>query len=98
MRQIREVLRLHHELALSGRQIGQSLGLHHSTVTDLVARAQRAQVPWPLPPTWDDTRLEQALYPGNQGRPRRRPEPDWPSIYADLRRHKGMTLEPILRT
>ena len=93
MRHIREVLRLHHALALSGRQIGQSLGLHHSTVTDLVARAQRAQVPWPLPPTWDDARLEQALYPGNQGRPRRRPEPDWPSIHADLRRYRGMTLE-----
>ncbi|MCY0900477.1 MAG: hypothetical protein OWU33_16410, partial [Firmicutes bacterium] len=31
--------------------------------------------------------------PGNQGRPRTRPEPDWPRIHADLRLHKVM---PIL--
>lgn len=93
MRQIREVLRLQYDLGLSGREIARSLGLHHSTVADLVGRAQRAQIPWPLPPAWDDTRLDQALYPGNQGRPRRRPEPDGPAIHTDLRHHKGMTLE-----
>ena len=50
MRQIREVLRLYHALPLSGRQIGQSLGLHHFPATDLVARPARAA---PLAPAAD---------------------------------------------
>lgn len=92
MRHIRDVLRLHHEQGLSARAIGRSLGLHHTTVTDLLQRAQMAGLGWPLPAV-NDLTLEQRLYPGNPGRPRQRPEPDWPRIHADLRAHKGMTLE-----
>ena len=92
MRHIREVLRLHHDLGLSTRAIGRSLGLHHTTVMDLLQRAQAAHLGWPLP-ALDEATLERRLYPGNQGRPRQRPEPEWPRIHADLRAHKGMTLE-----
>ncbi|MCY0900273.1 MAG: IS21 family transposase, partial [Firmicutes bacterium] len=92
MRHIREVLRLHHE-GLSARAIGRSLGLDHTTVGDMLKRARAADLlSWPLPTLSDDAR-ERRLYPGNQGRPRTRPEPDWPRIHADLRLHKGMTLE-----
>ncbi len=93
MRQIRELLRLHREGRLSARAIGRSLGIHHTTVTDILRRAQEAAIPWPLPANWDDGQLERRLYPGNHGRPHRRPEPDWPAIQADLRHHKGMTRE-----
>lgn len=93
MRHIREVLRLHYEGHLSARTISRSLGMHHTTVTDLLRRAQRAHVAWPLPADLDDGALDRQLYPGNQGRPRQRPEPDWPAIHQDLRQHKGMTLE-----
>lgn len=92
MRHIREILRLHHERHLSTRTIGRSLGVHHSTVQDVLQRARLADLAWPLPALTDPV-LEQRLYPGNQGRPRRRPEPVWARIHADLRSHKGMTLQ-----
>ena len=91
MRHLREILRLHYDLHLSTRTIGRRLGVHHSTVQDVLQRARLAHLPWPLP-TLTDAVLEQRLYPGNQGRPRRRPEPAWARIHADLRSHKGMTL------
>lgn len=92
MRHIREILRLH-QVGLSHRAIGQSLGLDHTTVGDLLKRAAAAEVSWPLPTELSDDALEHRLYPGNQGRPRTRPEPDWVRIHQDLRTTKGMTLE-----
>ncbi len=46
-----------------------------------------------MPEALDDAELERRLYPGNQGRMRQRPEPDWNQIDTELRRHKGVTLE-----
>ena len=40
----------------------------------------------------DDEALARLLYQGNQGRPRRRPEPDWATVDLELRR-KGVTRE-----
>ncbi|NMP25159.1 IS21 family transposase, partial [Sulfobacillus harzensis] len=91
MRHIREILRLHHA-GQTDRAIGRSLGVHHTTVGDLLKRVQAAELSWPLPDI-GDAELERRLYPGNQGRPRTRPEPDWPRIHQDLRTTKGMTLE-----
>ena len=91
MRHIREVLRLH-QAGQSDRTIGRSLGIHHSTVGDVLKRATAAALSWPLAGL-SDAELERRLYPGNQGRPRTRPEPDWPRIHQDLRTTKGMTLE-----
>ena len=73
MRHIREILRLHHA-GQTDRAIGRSLGVHHTTVGDLLKRAQAAELSWPLPDI-GDAELERRLYPGNQGRPRTRPEP-----------------------
>lgn len=42
MRQNKEILRLSHELHLSSRQIARSLNVAHSTVGDLLRRAQAA--------------------------------------------------------
>lgn len=93
MRKIREVLRLAWGQGLSLREIAQSLGIGHTTVGDVLRRARETGLSWPLPETLDDAELERRLYPGNQGRPRRRPEPDWNGVDAELRRHKGVTLE-----
>ena len=43
------------------------------------------------PDTVSDTALRQQLYPGNLGRPKTRPEPDWATVHQELR-HKGVTL------
>ncbi len=93
MRKIREVLRLHFDQQRSLREIAESLLIGHTTAGDVIRRAKEAGLGWPLPETLDDAELEQRLYPGNQGRPRWRPEPDWARVDAELRAHKGVTLE-----
>lgn len=93
MRKIREVLRLGLDQGRSGREISASVRIARSSVTDLLRRAKEAGLGWPLPSEMDDAELERRLYPGNQGRPRRRPEPDWQHVDAELRRQKGVTLE-----
>ncbi len=92
MRQIRDILRLHWFQGLSMRSIAHSLGVSYGSVHEVVRRATAAELRWPLPPELDDAGLERALYTGNQGRPRVRPEPDWPTVDRELRR-KGVTLQ-----
>ena len=67
MRKIKEVLRLRYELKLDQRQVARSCCIAVSTVHEYLKRAEAAQVSWPLPDGWDDTRLEAALYSGPEG-------------------------------
>jgi len=76
MRKLKEMLRLHFEVGLSNRAIARSLSVSHSTVSDLLGRFRSAGMTWPLPGDVDEATLEAALYPGNTGRSRHRPEPD----------------------
>lgn len=92
MRQIREMLRLHYEVHLSGRDIERALHLSHVTVGNLLRRFEAAGGVWPLDPTVTDAQLTEWLYPGNQGRPKVRPEPDWAHIHQEMRR-KHVTLQ-----
>ncbi len=95
MHEMRELLRLHFELHLSYRDIGTSLGISHATVSNCLRRFQASGGSWPLAPDVTEDQLRARLYPGNSGRPRTRPEPDWPAIHADLRRHRQLTLELV---
>lgn len=92
MRKNKEILRLRHELNLSSRQIAASLNISHSTVGDLLRRAQAAGLSWPLPEELDDTALQTKLYPGNPVPARARPEPDMEWVHRELRR-EGVTLQ-----
>lgn len=91
MRKIRDILRLHAEHDLTGRQIARSLGLSHSTVLSVLHRAEVLGLRWPLPDDVDEPALEARLYPPNHGRSLLRPEPAWEEIHRELRR-KGVTL------
>ena len=91
MRNVRDILRLHTDHHLTGRQIAQSLGLSHSTVMTVLHRAALLGLHWPLPGDVDDATLEGRLYPPNPGRWQVRPEPVWEEIHRELRR-KGVTL------
>lgn len=93
MRKIREILRLYHEIGLSRRQIAESLQIAHSTVGDVLRRAEGAGLSWPIPDnmTWDD--VEQLLYPGNTGKHGARPMPEWEQVYRELKRKKSVTLQ-----
>ena len=92
MRKIKEALRLRYACGLGIRQIAKSLGLSHSTVSELMQRVAAAGLGWPLPDDLDEMALEVRLYPGNpEGRPER-PAPDWGRTHLELRR-KGVTLQ-----
>jgi transposase len=92
VRQIRDVLRLHHELHLSARGIGRSLGVHPKTIKRLLDRAERASLGWPLPPDLSEAALEELLYPVPPTANTPRPEPDVRNIHLELRQ-RGVTLE-----
>jgi transposase len=96
MRKLKEVLRLQ-SLGLSQHQIARSCSLSQSTVHEYVSAAQAAGVTWPLPEKWDDSQVEQTLFPQ---RPvatvwRKHPEPDWTQIHQELQTHKDLTLQLV---
>ncbi|MDD2201354.1 MAG: IS21 family transposase [Firmicutes bacterium] len=93
MRKIKEILRLYHEVGLSRRRIAESLQAAHSTVGDVIRRANGVGLGWPIPDTmtWDD--VERLLYPGNTNKPRTRPMPKWEQIHRELKSKKSVTLQ-----
>jgi len=91
MRKIRDVLRLH-AAGLSHRQIARSLGLGRTTVREYLARAEVAELVWPVPEDRCETDLERLLFPGANPFPERgRPRPDWARVHRELSR-PGVTL------
>ncbi|MFC5471014.1 IS21 family transposase, partial [Cohnella suwonensis] len=76
----------------SERAIARSLSLSHGTVSNILARAIEAGLPWPLPANLDERKLEVLLFPKVMGRPKNRKEPDWNLMYRESKR-KGVTLQ-----
>jgi IS30 family transposase len=84
MRQLRQMLRLHHE-GLGAREIGRGLGVARSTIQDNLKRAQAAGLGWPLDPDLSDEVLEQRLFGRPATKPyRHRAEPDWAARVSEL--------------
>lgn len=92
MRKIREILRLRWGDKLSQRDVGRSVGVSPSTVSDCVGRATVGGLSWPLPEGLDDAALEALLYPLPPPSEQPRAVPDWNCIHRELRR-KGVTLQ-----
>jgi transposase len=92
MRQIRQMLRLHHD-RVSARAIGRILGVARSTIQDNLKRAEAAGLAWPLPGDLTDDVLEHRLFAraGVKAGFRRRPEPDWALVTCE-RKRPGVTL------
>jgi transposase len=91
MRRTREILRLRWGLGQSARSVANSLGISPTTVAEIVRRAHRAGLGWPLPGDLDDAALEATLYAEAQPKPTR-PLPDFEKVFRELKR-KGVTLE-----
>ena len=87
MRKLREILRLHLEMGLTGRAIARSCGLSPSTVSEYLGRIKLARLSWPLPAELDDdAALTQLLFPDEHKPKLNRPEPDFARIHEELRR------------
>jgi transposase len=93
MRQIKEILRLKHELKLSVRDIAHSCAVPASTVGDYLKRAKAAGMGWPIPEEWsEDEILERLLGVAEPAAPVVPAlVPDWSQVHEELRR-KGVTL------
>ena len=63
VRQIREILRLHHEVRLGERQIAAICLVGKGTVQRFLQRATAIGLGWPLAEGLDDTQLEKLLFP-----------------------------------
>src|SRR5947208_3587723 len=96
MRKLKEVLRLHF-LGLSQHQIARSCSISQSTVHEYLSAAEAAGVKWPLPDTWDEQQIDQALFPQRPAASvwRKHPEPEWAKIHEDLQTHKNLTLQLV---
>ena len=94
MRKIKEVLRLCWGNGLTARQAAKSLGVARSTLKDYLDRAERANLPWPLPEDLDESSLENLLFPSTVPLSiERRNMPSFDYIFKELtRKHVTMQL------
>ncbi len=99
MRQITEVLRLHHEAHLSERQIAHGCRISRSTVQRYLERATAANLSWPLPESLDEAQLEQLLFPtqpaqsASEGRQAPKAQPDFAKVHQELKGNRSVTLQ-----
>lgn len=88
MRKIEEALRLKWACGLSTRAAARSCHISHSTVSEYLARAEKAGLKWPLPETLDEDGLYRRLYPERfQAVPASsKPLPDWEYVREELKK------------
>ena len=92
MRKIRDVLRLRAD-GLSKRKIAASLSIGVTTAGEVIRRAKRAGLSWPLPDNLSDESIERLVYPPTPiATEDRRPQPEWAAVHRELRR-AGVTLQ-----
>ena len=95
MRKIREVLRLKDELSLSHRAISASMGISRSTVSEYVARAERAGLTWAAAKDLSDAEVEARLFHQvGRNEPQKRAPIDFVWVHQELRR-PGVTLQRL---
>ena len=66
MLKAREILRLKHEVGLSLREIGQACNCGKTTVSEVLERAEKANITWPI--ELSDKQLMSLLYPPTENR------------------------------
>lgn len=88
MLKAREILRLKHEAGLSLREIGKSCNCGKTTVSEILERAEKVGITWPI--ELSDKQLLSLLYPPPDDRSLP-PEPDMEYVFYEMKK-KGVTL------
>jgi len=88
MLKTREILKLRHELGLSLREISQVCSCGKTTVSEILMRAERAEIGWPA--DLSDKQLMSRLYPPAETRTSAH-EPDMQYIFHEMKK-KRVTL------
>ncbi|WP_157834827.1 IS21 family transposase [Acetivibrio clariflavus] len=84
----REILRLKYEIGLSLREIGQACNCGKTTVSEVLKRAEKANITWPI--ELSDKQLMSMLYPPTNTR-KSVPEPDMEYVFYEMKK-KNVTL------
>src|SRR6201988_3498339 len=95
MRKIKEVLRLRFELGLGQREIARACSISQGAVHNYLKRAAGAGMQWPLPESWDEKQIEEAVF-GKQHsieESSQRAYPDFPALHNQLQRYPHLTLQ-----
>jgi len=88
MLKVREILRLKYETGLSIREIGKACNCGKSTVSELLGRAKKVGITWPI--ELSDKQLMSALYPPTE-KENAPPEPDMEYTFREMKK-KSVTL------
>jgi transposase len=88
MLKAREILRLKHEVQLSLREIGQACNCGKTTVAEILGRAEKAGIMWPI--ELSDKQLMSMLYPPLESK-NSPPEPDMEYVFHEMKK-KSITL------
>lgn len=88
MLKAREILKLKHETGLSLREIGKIINCGKSTVADVLKRAEKAEITWPI--EHSDKQLMSLLYPPVNSKSEVT-EPDMQYIFYEMKK-KNVTL------
>jgi transposase len=88
MLKAREILRLKHEVQLSLREIGQACNCGKTTVAEVLGRAEKAGIMWPI--ELSDKQLMSMLYPPLECK-NSSPEPDMEYVFREMKK-KSVTL------
>jgi transposase len=88
MLKAREILRLKHEVQLSLREIGQACNCGKTTVAEVLGRAEKAGIMWPI--DLSDKQLMSMLYPPLESK-NFPPEPDLEYVFREMKK-KSVTL------
>jgi transposase len=83
MLKAREILRLKHEVNLSLREIGQACNCGKSTVAEVLERAEKAGIAWPV--ELSDKQLMSLLYPPVESSIAP-PEPDMNYVFCEMKK------------
>ena len=95
MRKIKEILRLCWHEGLSARQAARSCSVAKGTVSNVVDRARKAGLSWPIPEDLDEAALENRLFPSSIPlEVERRNMPSFEYIRTELTR-KHVTLQRL---
>lgn len=88
MLKAREILRLKYEIGLSLREIGQACNCGKSSVSEILGRAEKAGITWPI--ELGDKQLMSALYPPIESKSFHL-EPDMDYVFSEMKK-KSVTL------
>lgn len=96
MKKLIEILRLHYESNLSGRQIERAVQISRKTIGTYIELFDKSSLPWPLPLEYqNEDKLSQRLKSNyNSHSPAsKRAVIDFASVSKELRKHKHLTLQ-----